>query len=384
LTDAVISSDGPSIILAANSAWNILNFRMNLIRCLRSMGTQPIAFVPPGGAGELRDAGVPVVTIPMKPTGTSPISDLMLFHRYRSALRLARPAAFLGFTAKPNIYGSLAAASLGIPTINNITGLGTAFIHGGLLDVIASRLYRLALARSAHVLFHNSDDLRLFVERQLVEPSRAAVIPGSGVDLDRFQPLPLPGDAERATFLFIGRLLWEKGVGEFTQAATAVKAKFPETRFQLLGSMDTSGRGVSPAQLAALMAEANVEYLGTRADVRPAIAAADCVVLPSYREGMPRVLLESAAMGRPLIATNTPGCRHVVDEGVTGFLCAVRSADALANAMIKMVEAAPEARSEMGRAARSLVQRHFSEAAVEQAYAERLQPLLNRSGSRRV
>lgn len=236
MTEGLARTEDPPIVLAANSAFNILNFRMNLVKSLRRLGTRPIAFVPQGGERELEAAGVPVVTIPMKPGGTSPMHDLMLVRRYWSALRSVRPAALLGFTAKPNIYGSFAAANLGIPAINNITGLGTAFIHGGLLDAIASRLYRVALARSYHVLFHNPDDLSLFVRRRLVAPDRATVIPGSGIDLERFQVHPLPGGEKCVTFLFIGRLLWEKGVGEFAEAARTLRSHFPEARFQILGA----------------------------------------------------------------------------------------------------------------------------------------------------
>lgn len=369
----------PTVVLAANSAWNILNFRMNLVRMLAAEGLQPVALVPPGeGAAELREAGVIVETIPMSAEDTSPLSGLVLAARYATRLRRIRPIAFLGFTPKPNIFGSMAASAFGIPVVNNVTGLGTAFIHGGVLGSLVPRLYRLALRRSHKVFLHNDDDRRLFEERGLIRPEQAQVIPGSGVDLDRFRAGPLPGGSPNPTFLFIGRLLKEKGVEEFVEAARTVRQSTPKARFQLLGSTDESKRGISEAMMDQWSGEGIVEYLGSSADVRPHIAAADCVVLPSYREGMPRVLLEAAAMGRPLIGTDVPGCRQIVDDGATGFLCVARSAVSLAEAMSKIGALSPGERAEMGLRARAVVETRFSEKLVNAAYRDALAPILDR------
>ena len=181
---------------------------MNLVRALAAEGLKPVALVPPGdGEAELRQAGVPVHTIAMSADDTSPLSGFMLFVRYIRALRRIRPAAFLGFTPKPNIFGSMAASALKIPVINNVTGLGTAFIHGGVLGTLVPNLYRIALRRSHRVFFHNEEDRELFIKKGLASPGRAAVIPGSGVDLQRFTATPLPGESGNLTLLFIGRLL---------------------------------------------------------------------------------------------------------------------------------------------------------------------------------
>jgi UDP-N-acetylglucosamine:LPS N-acetylglucosamine transferase len=197
-----------TIVFAANSAWNILNFRMNLVRALAAEGLNPVALVPPGeGETELKAAGVPVVTILMSADDTSPLSGFMLVVRYIRALRRIRPAAFLGFTPKPNIFGSMAASALKIPVINNVTGLGTAFIHGGVLGTLVPNLYRIALRRSHRVFFHNEEDEKLFLEKGMAPSGKTAVIPGSGVDLQRFTATPLPGVGDGLTFLFIGRLL---------------------------------------------------------------------------------------------------------------------------------------------------------------------------------
>jgi len=362
-----------TIVFAANSAWNILNFRMNIVRSLKAEGLTPVALVPPGdGEAELNRAGVRVHTLPMSADDTSPLSGFMLVVRYIQALRQIRPAAFLGFTPKPNIFGSMAASALKIPVINNITGLGTAFIHGGVLGALVPNLYRAALRSSQRVFFHNGEDLDLFLQRNLVRPEQVEVIPGSGVDLEHFTATPLPATGDRLTFLFIGRLLWEKGVGEFVEAARMVRTEFPEARFQILGPADEGKRGVPADVLNRWKTEGVVEYLGTTTDVRPFIAAADCVVLPSYREGMPRVLLEAAAMGRLLMGADVPGCRQIVREGETGFLAEVRSAASLAEKIADMVRLAPPERTRMAAQARQIVEAEFGEDLVNRAYLSAL------------
>ena len=370
-----------TVVFAANSAWNILNFRMNLLRALKAQGLRPVVLVPRGeGEAELRAASVRVETISMSADDTSPLSGFILVVRYIQALRRIRPAAFLGFTPKPNIFGSMAASGLKIPVINNVTGLGTAFIHGGALAALVPHLYRVALRSSHRVFFHNDEDRSLFIKRGLATAERAEVIPGSGVDLQRFKVKPLPGESDGLTFLFIGRLLWEKGVGEFVEAAGMVGAQYPASRFQILGATDAGKRGVPAMDVARWESEGTVEYLGTTPDVRPYIEAADCIVLPSYREGMPRVLLEAGAMGRPVIAADVPGCRQIVREGETGFLAEVRSGKALADKMIEMIRLSPSKRAGMGRRARQIVEQGYDEALVDRAYLNALAAIVPTAG----
>jgi len=366
------------VVFAANSAWNILHFRMNLVRTTQDLGLVPVALVPPGeGQEELAAMGVEVHTIPMRADSTSPLSGVILVARYAAALRRIRPTAFLGFTPKPNIFGSIAASALGIPVINNVTGLGTAFIHGGILGALVPNLYRLALRRSNKVFFHNDDDMKLFVQRSLVRQGQAAVIPGSGVDLERFVPKPLGGGRHDPVFLFIGRLLREKGLVEFVEAAQLVRREAPDARFQALGPLDRGKRGVPGEALEHWIEQGAIEYLGSTADVRPCIEAADCVVLPSYREGMPRVLLEAAAMARPLIGTDVPGCRQIVDDGVTGYRCAARSTRSLAEAMMKIIALSPDQRQRMGARSRTVVEARFGDDRVDAAYVAALSNVLH-------
>ena len=361
------------VVLAANSAWNIVNFRSDLIRALKAAGYEPVVIAPADPAAEprLAELGVNRIAIDMQRSGLNPIADFRLMRTYRRLLGKIRPIAFLGFTIKPNIYGGIAARRLGIPLIANISGLGTVFIKRGLLLALVSRLYRFALKRAAVVFFQNPDDRALFIERRLVSDAQARLLPGSGVDLDHFRPMP-PATG-LTTFLFIGRLLGDKGVWEFVQAARIVLADIPGVRFQLLGPLDEGNRSaVTRDDLDRWVAEGSVEYLGATDDVRPHIAQATAVVLPSYREGLPRSLLEAAAMGRPLIATDVPGCRELVEPGVTGFLCQARDSNSLAKAMKNMMKATAGERAQMGLAARAMVEQGYSQTVVISAYLEAL------------
>ena len=361
------------VVLGGNSSWNIVSFRSGLIRALQERGYEPVVVAPIHAAAEARMAelGVERIVVRFERSGLNPLADLRLLAQYRSILRRVRPVAYLGFTIKPNIYGCLAARQAGVPAIANISGLGTAFIGGGPLLAVVTRLYRLALRRAAVVFFQNPADLALFVERRMVSADQARLLPGSGVDLDRFSPTPLPPGP--VTFLFIGRLLGDKGVREFVEAARALRAELPDARFQLLGPVDEGNRtAIRRAELDRWVADGVVEYLGETDDVRPFIERSTAVVLPSYREGLSRSLLEAAAMARPLVATDVPGCREAVVAGVTGFLCEARDPGTLAEAMRRLAGLSNEARAAMGEAARRRVEAEFSETLVIEAYLAEL------------
>ena len=361
------------VVLAINAAWNIANFRGGLIRGLQADGWEVVAMAP-------RDAHVPrvealgcrFVEIPMHGSGTNPWQDWMLYRRFKTALTAERPAAFLGFTIKPNVYGSLAAHRLGIPVINNIAGLGTAFMRTNWLTAVAHLLYRLALRRSHRVLFQNEEDRSHFVEAGLVEQACTQRVPGSGVDLAAFVPAPLPafGAARPMRFLFIGRLLRDKGVPELASAARELRARGANIEVRLLGFLDVDNpSAISRAEIEAWQAEGVLEYLGSTDDVRPHIAAAHCVVLPSYyREGVPRTLLEAAAMARPLITCDSVGCRDAVDDGVNGFLVRVRNASDLSRQMQRFAALTDDQREAMAHASRRKVEREFDEQLVIDAY----------------
>ena len=375
------------VVLGGNSSWNIVAFRSGLIRALRQNGYEPIVIAPVDAAaeGRMTALGLEPIVIEMERSGLNPFADLRLLLQYRRILRRLRPVAYLGFTIKPNIYGSVAARSAGVPAIPNISGLGTVFIKGGPLLGLVTALYRFALRHAPVVFFQNPDDRALFLERGLVRAGQARLLPGSGVDLDRFRPAPLPTGA--ITLLFIGRLLGDKGVRELIDAARIVK-KDRNIRIQLLGPLDVGNRtAVSRAELDRWIAEGLVDYLGETDDVRPFIAQATAVVLPSYREGLPRSLLEAAAMARPLIATDVPGCREVVEDGVNGFLCRANEPESLGGqlrlgddqAMLRLAELSADRRSAMGSESRRKVEERFSESVVIAAYLDAIGEV---SGSR--
>ena len=362
------------VVIAANSAWNIVNFRSGLIRGLKAAGYEPVIIAPVDPAVEARMAelGVERVSIEIDRSGLNPIADFRLLLAYRKILRRLAPIAFLGFTVKPNVYGCIAARGLGIPAIANISGLGTAFIKSGPLTSVVSSLYRFALKRAGVIFFQNPDDRALFLEKKIVRAPQAQLIPGSGVDLERFAPAPLPSGPPK--FLLIARLLGDKGIREYAVAAGMLKANLPNAKFQLLGPLDEANRtAISRAELERWIGEGAINYLGETDDVRPFVRRASVLVLPSYREGLPRSLLEGAAMARPLIATDVPGSRELVAEKVTGLLCEPRNPASLAAAMQQFMQMTSRKRSEMGAAARRMVEQQFSEDLVVDAYLGALQ-----------
>jgi glycosyltransferase involved in cell wall biosynthesis len=363
-------------VIATNAAWNIANFRMGLVRGLQEQGWTVAALAPPDAhSSRLVEAGVRFLPIAMDKGGASPARDLLLYRRYLRALKGLRPDIYLGYTAKPNVYGTLAAQRLGIPTINNVSGLGTAFLGNPVLRRIVSGLYRRAFRKTATVFFQNEEDLGLFIGEGLVRKEVARLLPGSGIDLGRFAPSGAPARAGKGvTFLLIARLMWDKGVGEFIEAARDLRAQGAEASFQLLGFLDVENRSaVSRDDVDQWAAEGLVEYLGSSDDVRPFIAAADCVVLPSYREGLPRTLLEASAMARPLIATDVPGCRQVVVDGTNGFLCRVRDPGSLADAMRRMLALPAAEREQLGRNARQAAEQRYDENLVIARYLEAIE-----------
>ncbi len=357
--------------MSINAAWNVVNFRAGLVRALIADGHEVIAAVGDDGAvADIEALGVRVVTLPMDSAGISPFADLRLFARYLTLFRQEQPDIYLGWTIKPNIYGSIAAAIAGVPAVNNISGLGTAFLRAGWLMRVAGVLYRIGLRRSATVFFQNAADRELFIARALVREQQTALLPGSGIDGVAFDPAHYRPTTDGVfRFLLVARLIRDKGVLEFVEAARSLRATHPAVRFQILGFLDVANRtAIDRATLEGWVAEGLIDYLGVADDVRPFLAQADCVVLPSYREGTSRVLLEAAAMARPAIATDVPGCRDVLRDRETGLLCRVRDAADLARAMREMLAVDDGARAAMGAAARRDVLVRFAEHKVITSY----------------
>jgi len=357
----------------------------------------------------LQEIGCEVTAIPMDNMGANPLRDGALLLRYLKHLYKAQPELSLLFTIKPVIYGSIASWITRIPSISVITGLGTAFITDNLLTRIVEALYRVALSFSNKVFFLNSEDMRTFYSKGIIHDAqfvttipgegvdlsvftkefvsnnanRVRLIPGSGIDIDRFKLDRTNNNNNNSfSFILVARMIRDKGVIEFVDAARMLRQRFPTVKFKLLGYIGVQNRGaITQKEIDHWVAEGVVEYLGSASDVRPFLINANCVVLPSYREGISRTLLEAAAMSLPIVTTNVPGCRDVVEDGVNGFLCAPRSAHDLADKLALLLELSGEQRAEMGRRGREKVEREFDEKIVIDKYLAAIAEIANRPKS---
>jgi glycosyltransferase involved in cell wall biosynthesis len=306
----------------------------------------------------------------MDSRGANPIKDMGLIVEFFLIYRRLRPDMILHYTIKPNIYGTLAAALLNLPVINNVCGLGTVFLKNGIVSRIALALYKWSFRYPKKVFFQNPDDYKLFIERGLVSAGVADLLPGSGVDLNRFYPSAYRRNGT-FTFLMISRLISDKGVYEFIEAVRKLKEVGLNARFQILGPKDPHHkRGIKLKTIDEWVDSGVVEYLGTTEDVRQFIHKADCVVLPSYREGVPRTLLEAASSGRPIVATDVPGCHQVVEHNYNGLLCRLRDSVDLAEKMREMAAKDEASLRVMGENGRKKMELEFSESRVIEKYVQ--------------
>jgi glycosyltransferase involved in cell wall biosynthesis len=331
-------------------------------------------------SNKLEDLGCIFIDLKIDNMGLNPLADFQLKNRLFNIYDRIDPDLIIHYTIKPVIYGSMAAAKLGIPFINNITGLGTAFIKRNWVTLFVKLLYRFSQKKADHVFFQNSDDKELF-EREKLIPKNVPleVVPGTGVDIDHFNIHPYP-ENNPVTFILIARMLWDKGIGEFVDAARQVRLEFSDVRFQLLGLLDVLNRtAISRQQIQIWIKQGIIDYLGETDDVREYIGNSSCVVLPSYREGLPRALLEAASMGRPIIASDVTGCREIVEHSVNGYLCKVRNANDLAQKMKDMVELSIDDRRDMGLKGRKKMEENFDEKIVVQQIVDRIESFLNNS-----
>ena len=358
------------LVLVVNTAWCMFNFRHGLLSRLIHDGYQlTIISAPDEFSDKLRDMGCEVIDVSIAAKGINPLQDLKLIHTlYRLYQKLA-PDFIIHYTIKPNIYGSLAAKWAGLPSLAITTGLGYTFVNDNLVAKVARGLYKLAFCFPKEVWFLNEDDRQVFLQHQLVSQDKAVLLHGEGVDLAHFFPRAQPAADGKLRFLLIARMLWDKGVGEYVEAAGIVRQQYPQAVFQLLGACGVANPSViERAKIAQWEEEGLVEYLGTTPDVRPVIANADCVVLPSYREGIPRTMIESAAMAKPLIVTDVPGCRDVVKPLQTGFICPAKDAASLAACCEQIIVMSPATRAEMGAAGRRFMADKFDEKLVIEQY----------------
>lgn len=364
------------VAIVLNTSWNIFNFRMNLVRSLQAAGHEVHTVAPTDEyTHHLTEAGCIHHPVRMDSRGANPIKDLALIIELHSIYKRIRPDVILHYTIKPNVYGSLAASFLKIPVVNNVCGLGTVFLKKDLLSAIAMFLYRVSFRFPKKVFFQNPDDLKLFLTRKLVPSETVDLLPGSGIDLAKFQPVSFKRN-ERFTFLLISRLITDKGILEYIEAVKKLRTEGLDARFQVLGAIDPEHkRGIKRELIQEWINSGIIEYLGTTKDVRHFIEQADCVVLPSYREGTPRTLLEAASSSKPIVATNVPGCTQVVDDKINGLLCNLKDSDDLAAKMRTMANFDDTTLKVMGINGRKKMEAEYDESIVIDKYLHTLSVL---------
>lgn len=364
---------GSKIVLFANTDWYLYNFRRSLALALQQAGYELLLISPPGPYGEkLRALGLRWEPLPMDRRSLNPLRELVLLWHLRRLFRREKPALVHGFTIKCAVYGSLAARMAGVPArVNAVAGMGYVFTSetpkARLLRPVVRALLRLALGgKGARLILQNPDDVAMFEQAGLIDAKQVRLIPGSGVDCTRFVPRADSSIAAGAAprVLLAARLLWDKGLAEYVEAARALKAEGRAVTFLLAGTPDPGNPAAVPVETVRSWVEQGVvEWLGHVDDMRALLETIDVMVLPSYREGLPKSLIEAAACGLPLVTTDVPGCREVVSDGVDGLRVPARDAAALKGAMARLLDDT-ELAAKLGRAARTKALAEFDERIV--------------------
>lgn len=359
-------------LVVASFADSLLNFRKELLLSLQHEGYQ-VHVAAPDLFGPVKDQlgemGFITHAIPMQRNGLNPLRDMATMLSLWRLIAKTESKLVLAYTIKPVIYASLAGWLHSVPKrVAMITGLGFAFTANpsglrGCVSAIARMLYKLALSKASLVFFQNPDDLLFFTTKRLVHSEKCRLVNGSGVNLDYYQFTPAASVTGQINFLMIARLLADKGVREYAAAAAMVKNKYPAATFHLVGWIDSNPTAISQAELDEWCEQGVINFHGKLNDVRPAIVDCDVYVLPSYREGTPRTVLEAMSIGRAVITTDAPGCRETVNDGCNGFLVPVANAPALASAIIKFIEQ-PQLVHTMGMSSRNLVVNKYDVHAV--------------------
>jgi len=365
------------LCLVANTAWSMWNFRRGVMAAMLNAGYRVTVVAPEDESTfKIRALGCDFVHLDMSAKGVNPVEDVKLAMRLAKIYRSLSADFIIHYTIKPNIYGSLAARYCNIPSLAITTGLGYTFVNDNVVSKIARCLYKMAFRFPKAIWFLNEDDRSEFVSRGLVPEHKTMVLHGEGVDTEYFSPQSNPNDDGKFRFLLVARILWDKGVGEYVEAARHIKAKYPNTEFQLLGACGVANpSNISQEQINEWVNDGMVKYLGTTQDVRPLIAQADCVVLPSYREGIPRTMIESSAMAKPIIVSNAPGCRDVVIPNSTGLMCDVKNAHSIERSMETFLSMSQKERDEMGQAGRQFMMDKFDEKIIIDIYLHKISAL---------
>lgn len=359
-------SDVKTVLILVNKQTTIVNFRLEVVAALVQAGYRVVVSVPDGDrVQEIAAVGAEIIITPMDKDSTDPVRDIALMLTYRKLIKQTKADLVLTYTIKPNVYGGMAAASLKVPYVANITGLGTALEGGGAMQKLALALYRFGFRRISRVFFQNTEN-RAFFEQHKLALGRHASLPGSGVNLEKFSVLDYP-PADTVDFTFISRIRKEKGIEQYIDTARAITAKYPNTRFHVCGFGDEYYEN----RMKELHEEGVIVYHGLLNDVRVMLKDAHCTIHPTYYpEGMSNVLLESAACGRPIISTDRAGCREAIDHGVNGYLVREQDSADLIEKVEQFLSLSYEERREMGLRGREKVAREFDRQLVVKAYLD--------------
>ncbi len=359
------------ILILANSDIGLYKFRKELIEALLSLKHEVYISLPQGEfIDRLVEMGCHFIETEISRHGVNPITDFLLYMKYKSMLKEIKPEIVFTYTIKPNVYGGMACQACRVPYLANVTGLGTSIQNGGILSKISLMMYKKGLKGAKRVFFQNSENHRFMTENGIVT-SPTTILPGSGVNLEQYAYAEYPSEENGFHFLFVGRIMKDKGIDELLAAAKEIKSIYSNIVFDVVGGYDGPYENI----IKKAHDEGIVQYHGSQSDVRPFYRACHCVVLPSYHEGMANVLLEGAATGRPLITTNIPGCREVVEDGVNGFLCESKNEQSLYTTILNMLNANYVERENMGRQSRKLIEKKFDRHVIIQKYFDDIKSL---------
>lgn len=355
-------------MIIANNSGGLYDFRNDLMKELIRRNNKIKVLTPfDDKIEELQQMGVELINTPINRRGINPIEDIKLFFTYLSILKKKSPDIVVTYTIKPNIYGGLASRILRLQYASNITGIGTAFQRENFVKKMVVFLYKLALKKARTVFFENEGNLKLFVQEKIVKQEQCCLLNGAGVNLEKFSYKPYPLD-EEVRFLFMGRIMKEKGINELLCAARRIKEEHPTVQFDILGNMeDDYQHAISEA-----CEKGIINYYGYQSDVRPFIEQCHCFVLPSYHEGMANTNLECAAMGRPIITSDIDGCKEAILEGVSGYLVQKGNSEDLYRKMKQFIELRFEEKEKMGQEARKHMEDFFDKKTVVEETEKRL------------
>ena len=352
------------VLILANHYNTLRIFRRELIKKIAQFGNEVIVSIPPAEQKEidtLESYGSKVVITDMERRGMNPLKDISLLNRYKMLIKSVNPDKVITYTIKPNIYGSIACKNLKIPHYCNVTGLGSAFMaDGGLMRKLVSTMYKFSMNKAEKIFFENVGNRDVLVNGKIIKPEQAVVMAGAGVNVDEFAFSEYPKDDGKIHFLNVGRIMKEKGMDELFYAIKKIRKEYSNVTFDFIGWYEDNYREI----VEKMQSDGLISFHGFQSDVTPFIKKANCIVHPSYHEGMSNTLLESCSMGRPIITSNIHGCLEAVDEGKNGYLCNVKDGEDLYKKIKMFIELPYEKKAEMGKYARDFVIKNFNKTDV--------------------